>query len=118
MLTRLEDDSEGGAPARQAPDRVLRFTFDGRPLAGRPGDSLAAALLANGVVRFRESPVSGAPRGPFCLMGVCFECLVEIDGVANWQACMVPLAEGMAVRTQQGGPQVVAERAPLAGEPS
>lgn len=108
MLTRLGDDADG----------VVHFTFDGRPLAGRPGDSLAAALLANGVMRFRDSPVSGAPRGPFCLMGVCFECLVEIDGVANWQACMVPLAEGMRVRTQQGGTQVLDEGAPDEGEPA
>ncbi|MEX2630317.1 MAG: (2Fe-2S)-binding protein [Tistlia sp.] len=108
MLTRLEDESEGAETGRQAPAQVIRFTFDGRPLTGRHGDSLAAALLASGVLRFRVSPVSGAPRGPFCLMGVCFECLVEIDGVGNLQACMVPLEEGMAVRTQGGGVRVVA----------
>lgn len=98
MLTRIRDD---------APEEPLRFTFDGREMTGRAGDSLAAALLAAGVLCFRDSAVSAAPRGPFCLMGVCFECLVEIDGVANCQACLVPLAEGMAVRSQRGGPQVL-----------
>lgn len=104
MLTRIKDEETAES---------LRFTFDGRELAGRAGDTLAAALLANGVVQCRESAVSGAPRGPFCLMGVCFECLVEIDGAANRQACLVPLAEGMAVRSQRGGPEVAAPpRAP------
>ncbi|SMF77076.1 2Fe-2S iron-sulfur cluster binding domain-containing protein [Tistlia consotensis] len=103
MLKRLELDDGGGSGAAGP----VRFTFDGREMTGRAGDSLAAALLANGVLQFRESAVSRQPRGPFCLMGVCFECLVEIDGVANWQACMVPLAEGMTVRSQRGGPAVV-----------
>ena len=46
--------------------------------------------------------MSGAPRGPFCMMGVCFECLVVIDGTGNRQACMVPLQAGMAVALQDG----------------
>ena len=65
------------------------------------GMTLAAALLANGETVFRDSAVSGAPRGPFCLMGVCFECLVEVDGGPGRQACMVDVAEGMYVRRQR-----------------
>nr|MCU0888750.1 (2Fe-2S)-binding protein [Rubritepida sp.] len=72
----------------------LAFTFEGEALEGRAGDSVAAALLAAGHVHTRDSVVSGAPRGPYCLMGVCFECLVEIDGVGNRQACLVPLRAG------------------------
>jgi predicted molibdopterin-dependent oxidoreductase YjgC len=93
---------------RRLPDAVpeacaaVNFSFDGRPVAARPGDSVAAALLAAGVGVFRATAVSGAARGPYCLMGVCFDCLVAIDGVGNRQACMVAVREGMAVRTQNG----------------
>lgn len=81
---------------------TLRISFEGCPLPARPGDSVAAALLAAGITHVRDSPVSGAPRGPFCMMGVCFDCLVEIDGVASRQACLTPVAEGMSVRRQRG----------------
>lgn len=80
----------------------LTFQFDGRAMTGRGGDTVAAALLANGVSACRETPVSGAPRGPYCMMGICFECLVVIDGIGNRQGCLVPLAEGMRVETQHG----------------
>lgn len=85
--------------AAQAP---LAFRFEGEWVEGREGDSVAAALLALGHQAFRETPVSGAARGPWCLMGVCFDCLVSIDGVGNRQACLVPLRAGMEVRRQHG----------------
>jgi D-hydroxyproline dehydrogenase subunit gamma len=93
-----------GAPAR-AP---LRFTFDGAAMTAYAGDTVAAALLSNGVVANRETPVSGAPRGAYCMMGVCFECLVVIDGVGNRQGCLVPLEDGMAIQTQRGPRQAEA----------
>ncbi|AZO79132.1 MULTISPECIES: (2Fe-2S)-binding protein [unclassified Bosea (in: a-proteobacteria)] len=80
----------------------LSFTFDGRPLTGREGDTVTASLLANGVTACRETPVSGVPRAPYCLMGVCFDCLVVIDGIGNRQGCLVPLREGMRIETQHG----------------
>ena len=82
--------------------RPVAITFEGAEIAAREGDSVAAALLAAGIAATRTTPVSGAPRGPFCMMGVCFECLVEIDGEANRQACMVQVREGMAVRPMRG----------------
>lgn len=85
---------------------LLRFQFEGRPLPARPGDTVAAALLAAGHWRFRTTAVSGAARGPFCMMGVCFDCLVEIDGVANRQACMIEVRDGMQVRRQSGAGQM------------
>lgn len=88
----------------------LNFTFDGRPLTARAGDTVAAALLANGVVACRETPVSDTPRAPYCLMGICFDCLVVIDGVGNRQGCLVPLSEGMAIETQHGRRQVTGAR--------
>jgi D-hydroxyproline dehydrogenase subunit gamma len=88
---------DGGSDA--AP---VSLQVEGRPVQARVGDTVALALLQAGVSTFRETPVSGAPRAPLCLMGVCFDCLVEVDGRANVQACMTPVADGMAVRLQHG----------------
>ena len=60
------------------------------------GENLAGALLVAGVMPFRHTPVSGAPRGPFCMMGACYDCLVEIEGV-NRQACMVQVTADMEI---------------------
>ncbi|MFM0054599.1 (2Fe-2S)-binding protein [Paraburkholderia phytofirmans] len=76
--------------------------FNDRPLSVPGGCSVAAALLAAGVSRFRATPVSGAPRAPFCMMGACFDCLVEIDGMPSRQACMVEVKAGMRIRSQEG----------------
>jgi D-hydroxyproline dehydrogenase subunit gamma len=81
---------------------TLAFMLDGKPLSARAGDTVAAALLAAGIGHCRTTPVSGAPRAPYCLMGVCFDCLVTIDGVGNRQGCLVPVREGMRVETQEG----------------
>jgi len=90
MLTRI--GAADGTP--------ISFSFDGQPIAAVDGDSVAAALLKAGQRVLRASTVSGAPRGPFCMMGVCFECLIEVDGVTNRQACMVRASSGMVVRRQ------------------
>jgi predicted molibdopterin-dependent oxidoreductase YjgC len=81
---------------------TVRLHFDGRAMQAPAGCSVAAALLANGVSTFRTTPVSGAPRAPYCMMGACFDCLVEIDGQPNRQSCLVAVAEGMQVKTQAG----------------
>ena len=83
---------------------TLSFSFEGEAMTARPGDTVAAALLAAGVAQFRATPLSGAPRGPWCMMGVCFDCLVEIDGHASRQACQTLVVEGMRVRRQLGAP--------------
>jgi hypothetical protein len=80
----------------------LTFTFDGRPIQAAPGESVAVALLQAGVRAFRTSVPGGEPRGPHCLMGICFDCLVTIDGVANRQSCRVDAAAGMVVESQHG----------------
>ncbi len=90
---------------------ALGFTLDGRAMTARAGDTVAAALLANGVEACRQTPVSGAPRGPYCMMGICFECLVVIDGVGNRQGCLIPLQQGMRIETQAGRRQPDAVRA-------
>ena len=76
--------------------------WDGRNLPARTGESLAAALLAAGVTAFRDTPVSGAPRGPLCMMGACFDCLIEVEGVPNVQACMTPVRPGVRASPQRG----------------
>ncbi|KAA9001423.1 (2Fe-2S)-binding protein [Affinibrenneria salicis] len=80
---------------------VVTFTFDGQTVSAREGDTVAAALVAADRRALRESVVSGAPRGVYCMMGACFDCLVEIEGVANRQSCMVTVQEGMVVRRQR-----------------
>ncbi len=81
---------------RAAPAATVRFTVDGAVVEGRPGESLAACLMAAGRLVLRASPVAGTPRGAFCMMGVCQECLVRVDGTLQ-QACLLPIADGMAV---------------------
>ena len=80
----------------------VALTIDGKDVHAQPGDTVAAALLLAGIDRCRTTPVTGAPRLPYCMMGVCFDCLVTIDGVGSRQACLVPVRAGMAVETQQG----------------
>lgn len=64
------------------------------------GVSVAAALLYLDRIPTRHSPVSGAARAPFCMMGACFECLVEIDGVSHQRACQRQVEAGMRLRLQ------------------
>lgn len=78
------------------PRRLATVTFDGQAYQLPAGENLAAALLAAGVSSLRQTPVSGAPRAPFCMMGACFDCLVRING-ATRQACMTDIYEGLVV---------------------
>jgi predicted molibdopterin-dependent oxidoreductase YjgC len=90
---------------RRLPDasgQPVRLTVDGKSIEARAGDNVAAALIAAGINSCRTTPISGAQRAPYCMMGVCFDCLVTVDGVGNRQGCMVSVADGMAVATQRG----------------
>ena len=86
--------------------RTVTIDLDGMQKVVPADMSLAAALLASGLRRTRTTPVTGAPRAPYCMMGVCFECLMEVDGVASRQTCRIPVADGMKVRTQEGARDV------------
>lgn len=81
---------------------TVTFTFEGRPLTVPAGISVAAALLISDARDFRSSVVGKVPRAPYCMMGVCFECLVEIDGIPARQSCLVAVRDGMKVRRQIG----------------
>lgn len=94
-------------PLEASSGPVTHFTFEGTPVAAGPGESVAAALLAAGITAFRTNPVTATPRAPHCMMGVCFECLVEIEGMGARQACLTPAAEGMRV-SRLAGPRDVA----------
>jgi sarcosine oxidase subunit alpha len=80
----------------------VEIFVDGRPVMAREGDTVSAALLASGLDVRRTTAVSGAPRLPYCMMGVCFDCLVTIDGMGNRQGCLVPVRAGMKVEIQKG----------------
>jgi D-hydroxyproline dehydrogenase subunit gamma len=86
----------------EAAGKRIRVTIDGNPVDARAGDSVAAAMLAAGLDHCRTTPVSGAKRAPYCMMGVCFDCLVTIDSIGNRQGCLVEVREGMRIETQQG----------------
>lgn len=103
MFKRL-DATVAGDSANTPP--ALSIFWERQPLACRSGDSVAAALLAAGIADCRDTPVRDVPRGPFCMMGVCFDCLVTIDGQPNRQACMTPVREGMVVLRQRGAREV------------
>ena len=82
--------------------RPVHIVVDGAAVAAREGDTVSAALLASGRDVRRATAVSGAPRLPYCMMGVCFDCLVTIDGGANRQACLTPVRDGMRIETGRG----------------
>jgi predicted molibdopterin-dependent oxidoreductase YjgC len=86
----------------ESPEEAIRFDYEGRAITAHAGDTVAAALMAAGETTLRTTAVTGSPRAPYCMMGVCFECLMEIDGVGNRQACLTPVSEGMRVRRQRG----------------
>ncbi|MGL4813423.1 MAG: (2Fe-2S)-binding protein [Beijerinckiaceae bacterium] len=85
----------------------VSIEVDGVTVLAQAGDTVSAALLASGLDFCRETVVSGSRRGPYCMMGVCFDCLVTIDGVGNRQGCLVPVAEGMKIMRQKGKREIV-----------
>jgi NADH dehydrogenase/NADH:ubiquinone oxidoreductase subunit G len=78
---------------------TLTIYVNDDPVAARFGDTVAAALLAAGVLRFRLNAADGSGRGPWCLMGVCQDCRVTIDGRPGMQACAIPVTDGMRIET-------------------
>ena len=78
----------------------MTIWFEENPVLAQEGESVAAALLIAGVKYLRNAHVSGKPRMPYCWMGVCFECLLEIDGEQNQQSCLITVKDGMYVRSQ------------------
>ena len=92
MFRRSDDDAR----------EPVEIFVEGQSVLAREGDTVSAALLASGLDVRRATAVSGAPRLPYCMMGVCFDCLVTIDGVGNRQGCLVPVSPGMKIEVQKG----------------
>lgn len=80
----------------------LTLTFDGRPITARPGQSVGAALTEAGIRSWRTTRHEGRPRGLFCGIGVCFDCLLTVDGRPHQRACLVPVEDGMALVSEGG----------------
>jgi predicted molibdopterin-dependent oxidoreductase YjgC len=97
----------------------VKLLVDGHELLAPEGVSVAAALLAAGHAAVRRTPVTASPRGPWCLMGACFDCLVTIDGIDGVQACLTPVRDGMAIalRTDDPGDRSDDERDPWEAGP-
>jgi len=87
---------------RAEPGPAFTVTLDGREVDVLPGRTVAAALWAEGVTSWRSTRDAGRPRGVFCGIGVCFDCLVTVNDRPNQRACLVTLAPGDTVRTQEG----------------
>lgn len=81
--------------------RLVTFDFDGKTIEGYEGEPIAAALKAAGVMVHRYTK-KGFPRGVFCAIGRCTDCVMVVDGKPNVRTCVTPLAEGMKVQTQYG----------------
>jgi aerobic-type carbon monoxide dehydrogenase small subunit (CoxS/CutS family) len=79
---------------RRAPE--VGFTFDGQPVQGRVGESVASALMRAGRLYLRDAPEGGGPRGAFCCMGLCQECVVRVDG-AIVESCRLTVTPGLEI---------------------
>jgi predicted molibdopterin-dependent oxidoreductase YjgC len=89
---------EGDLRIGSAWTRMVSFRFNGETLSAPEGETLAAALYAQGRRTLRVSRDDGGPRGAFCFMGVCQECVVSIDGKLT-EACRTPVHEGLVVES-------------------
>lgn len=82
--------------------KLVNFTFDGKEMQGYEGESVAAALRAAGILVHRYTSKLHSPRGIFCAIGRCTDCVMVVDGKPNTRTCITPLKEGMKVQTQYG----------------
>jgi aerobic-type carbon monoxide dehydrogenase small subunit (CoxS/CutS family) len=80
----------------------FRFEFDGHAVEAEPGQSIGAALINAGYRSWRSTRTGGAPRGIFCGIGICFDCLVTVDGRPNNRACLTEATPDARVDTQNG----------------
>ncbi len=90
-------------------DQYVEVTIDGTATEVPAGVSVSTALLLADRTPYRRSPVTEEPRSPHCMIGTCFECLVEINGAPNVQGCLVAVRENMEIRRQLERPSVIPE---------
>lgn len=92
----------GTDPIRPEASRPVTILFEGEPLTGIEGQTIAGVLLANGIESWRRSTRAEQPRGLFCGIGVCFDCVVVVDGRRDVRACQRRAREGVRVERQDG----------------
>ena len=80
----------------------IRFTLDGAGMTARAGQSIAGALIAGGVMSWRRTRIGDQPRGVFCGIGACFDCLITVNGEPNVRACLSQVHDGDRVERQEG----------------
>ena len=97
MKGKIEDLRVAGIDRR----KMITIRVNGRSVAATPGETVLAALTAAGLKVLKKSNVRGEARGPFCGMGVCYECLVTIDGIPKQRSCMVEVAEDMEIAVHE-----------------
>lgn len=85
---------------------LVTVEVEGRRIGVPRGSSAACAAILAGLDSTRTSPATGEPRAPYCMMGVCFECLLVIDGVPSRQGCLVSVREGTRIGRQEGAPSL------------
>jgi hypothetical protein len=83
--------------------QAFELRVDGEAVRAFPGETIAAALLAAGQRALRHTAGRGEPRGVYCAMGVCGECVMVVDGEPGVRACVTPAAPGMVIQRQRGG---------------
>ncbi len=86
----------------QEKGKLVKFTFDGKEYEGYEGEPIAAALKASGVMIHRYTKKEHRPRGIFCAIGRCTDCVMIVNGKPNVRTCVTPLEAGMEVKTQYG----------------
>lgn len=84
----------------QAPVPIVEITVDGRELSAREGETIAAALIAAGIRVNRYTQKRHEPRGLFCAIGQCTDCVMVVNGIPNVRTCVTPVAPGMRIETQ------------------
>lgn len=99
MNTRISEHPILGKPEK---NRKVKFFYNGKEMEGFEGEPIAVALRAAGVMAHRYTKKEHKPRGIFCAIGRCTDCVMVVDGKPNVRTCVTPLVEGMDVKTQYG----------------
>jgi predicted molibdopterin-dependent oxidoreductase YjgC len=96
---RIENHPILGKPKKK---EKITFQFDGKKLHGYEGEPIAVALKDAGVAVHRYTAKRHEPRGIFCAIGRCTDCVMVVNGIPNIRTCVTPLEDGMIVQTQDG----------------
>jgi len=102
IIARMSDHSVGAERIGPSVQPEIHFTWNASPTTGVEGDTVASALIAAGERVLTVHPTSGEPRGGFCFVGRCSDCLVVVDGQPGVMACVTPLKAGLRVERQVG----------------